>query len=231
MKKILSTLFVSASLCVPSLAHHLPNEPTSLAHHLPDEPISLADHIDSPFFSYDAMNCMKLGECTEGIYELSSDNKNDEIKSILKNLNQMGVKVYEAIPEYFVDEYRALYYSDKNLIFINMGYVDNDETLIKILRHEGWHAAQDCMGGGVANSDLMSILDHDTIPSYVMDETFQRYGYNPTVVRIEREAVWAMKVNGMTVKALKACNSDTPIWETYFPPKRTWQYLYMNGHL
>ena len=40
-----------------------------------------------------------------------------------------------------------------------------------------------------------------------------------------------MKVNGMTVKELEACNSETPMWETYFPPKRTWQYLYMNGYL
>ena len=208
MKRFLTTFCASLALCVPALAH---------------------SEIED--YSYGAMQCMKLGECTEGVYKLETGNHTGEVKDILFNLDKMGVEVYEAIPEYFVDEYRALYYSDKNTIFINMGYVDTDDMFIKILRHEGWHAAQDCMGGGVANSDLMSILDHDTIPSYVMDETFQRYGYDPTVVRIEREAVWAMKVNGMTVKALKACNSDTPIWETYFPPKRTWQYLYMNGHL
>ena len=229
MKKILSTLLVSISLCFPSLAHNIS-----------DESSFLEDHIDSPFFSYDAMNCMRLGECTEGIYELSSDNKkdhffshyaNDEIKSILKNLNKMGVKVYEAIPEYFVNEYRAIYYSDKNIIFINMGYVDNDETLIKILRHEGWHAAQDCMAGSIVNSDLQSILHHSVIPDYIIEETFLLYGHDPTVVHIEREALWAMKIEGMTIEALEACNSDIPMWEKYFPPKRTWIYLQLNEYL
>ena len=99
------------------------------------------------------------------------------------------------------------------------------------MRHEGWHAAQDCMGGGIANSDLMSILDHNTIPSDIIEETISRYGVDPTVVRLEREAIWAMYEPWMTIEALEACNSDVPIWETYFPPKKTWSYLYWNGHL
>ena len=220
MKQFLTTFCASLALCVPAMAHHLPDESTSLA-----------DHMESSFFSYDAMQCMKLGECTEGVYKLETSDYTGEVRDILFNLDQMEVKVYEAIPEYFVEQYRALYYPDKNVIFLNMGYVDNDETLTKILRHEAWHAAQDCMAGGMHNSDILSIFDYKIIPSYVMDETFLRYGYDPTVIRIEREAVWAMKVNGMTVKALEACNSETPMWETYFPPKRTWQYLYMNGYL
>jgi len=208
MKRLLTTLCASLALCVPSMAH---------------------SEIED--YSYDAMICLKLGKCTEGVYKLETSDHTGEVKDILFNLDQMGVEVYEAIPEYFVDEYRALYYSDKNVIFLNRGYLDTDDMFIKTLRHEAWHAAQDCMAGGMHNSDILSILDHDIIPSYITDETFLRYGYDPTVVRIEREAVWAMKVKGMTVEALKACNSDTPMWETYFPPKRTWQYLYHNGHL
>ena len=200
MKQFLTTFCASLALCVPAMAHHLPDESTSLA-----------DHMESSFFSYDAMQCMKLGECTEGVYKLETSDYTGEVRDILFNLDQMEVKVYEAIPEYFVEQYRALYYPDKNVIFLNMGYVDNDETLTKILRHEAWHAAQDCMAGGMHNSDILSILDYKIIPSYVMDETFLRYGYDPTVISIEREVVWAMKVNGMTVKALEACNSETPM--------------------
>ena len=208
MKRFLTTFCASLALCVPAMAH---------------------SEIED--YSYGAMQCMKLGECTEGVYKLETGNHTGEVKDILFNLDQMGVEVYEAIPEYFVEEYRALYYSDKNVIFLNMGYVDTDDMFIKTLRHEAWHAAQDCMAGGMHNSDILSILDHEIIPSYIIDETFLRYGYDPTVVRIEREAVWAMKVKGMTVKALEACNSDTPMWEIYFPPKRTWKYLYWNGYL
>jgi len=188
-------------------------------------------HIPFDSNSWDAMHCMKLGECTDGVYKVNSSEYWGEIESLLINLEKMGVKVYEASSEYFVDEYRALYYSDINTIFLNKEYIGDIDTMLRIIRHEGWHAAQDCMAGSIVNSDILSILDHKLIPSYVMDETFLRYGYDPTVVRIEREAVWAMKVKGMTVKALEACNSDVPIWETYFPPKRTWSYLYINGYL
>ena len=188
-------------------------------------------HIPFDSNSWDAMHCMKLGECTDGVYKVNSSEYWGEIESLLINLEKMGVKVYEASSEYFVDEYRALYYSDINTIFLNKEYIGDIDTMLRIIRHEGWHAAQDCMAGSIVNSDILSILDHKLIPSYVMDETFLRYGYDPTVVRIEREAVWAMKVKGMTVKALEACNSDVPMWETYFPPKRTWSYLYINGYL
>jgi hypothetical protein len=94
------------------------------------------------------------------------------------------------------------------------------------------HAAQDCMAGGMHNSDLLSILSHEVIPEDIIQETFLRYGYNdPEVIRVEREAVWAMYKPWMTVEALEACNSDVPMWETYFPPKKTWKWLYWNGYI
>ena len=149
----------------------------------------------------------------------------DNSAVISKNLN--------AILEYFIKNYRAVYFVDKNAVYINKKYIngDGDLTFLQILRHEGWHVAQDCMGGGIHNGDLKSILSHEVIPDEITQETFARYGFDPTVVRIEREAVWAMYKPDMTNDALKACNSDVPIWETYFPPQRTWQYLYWNGHI
>ena len=184
------------------------------------------------FHTRRSMECMKQRECTFGVNELTSEEKPEEVKVILENLNEMGVKVYRAIPQYFIDEYRGLYYSDKNSLYLNSRYTSDDESLLKVLRHEGWHAAQDCMAGTIANSDLAIILDHKVIPSHIIDETFMRYGVtDPTVIRIEREAVWAMYEPNMTIKALEACNSDVPMWETYFPPKRTWSYLYWNGYI
>ena len=187
---------------------------------------------ESVFYTYEAMQCMKLRECTEGVRRLSSEDYEGEAKTIISNLDKMGVEVYNAIPQYFVDEYRAVYYSDKNTIFINERYSQKPEKFLSFLRHEAWHAAQDCMAGGMHNSDILSILSHEVIPEYIMDETFSRYGYNdPEVIRIEREAVWSMYKPWMTVEALEACNSDIPMWETYFPPKRTWRYLYWNGYI
>ena len=220
MKRVLFGLLASVALVVPSLAQ---------------QQIEKKEYegYDDVFYTYEAMQCMRHEHCTVGVNQVKAKDfdYNPEIKTILTNLDKMGVTVHEAIPQYFVDEYRALYYSDVNRIYLNKRYTDDPGMFIRALRHEGWHAAQDCMGGGMHNSDIMPMLDANKIPEDVIQNTFARYGFDPTVVRIEREAVWAMDMPWMTVEALKACNSDTPIWETYFPPKRTWSYLYWNGHV
>ena len=187
---------------------------------------------DETFYTPAAMACMREERCTEGITKLSADNYSGEAKEILSNLDMMGVKVFKAIPQYFVEEYRGVYYSDDNNIFLNARYTRDHERFLKILRHEGWHAAQDCMAGGMHNSELLGIYSHEDIPEHIIEETFARYGYHdPETIRIEREAVWVMYEPWMTVEALTACNSDAPMWETYFPPKETWRWLYWNGHI
>ena len=211
MKRLLFGLLASVALVVPTLAQEEKEDPV--------------------FYTYEAMQCMRHGKCTAGVNQITVGDYhyNDEIRMLIANLNQMGVEVNEAIPQYFVDEYRALYYSDVNRIYLNKRYTDDPGMFIRALRHEGWHAAQDCMGGGMHNSEMMPMLEATSIPDEVIQDTFARYGFDPSVVRIEREAVWAMDMPWMTVDALEACNSDTPIWETYFPPKRTWSYLYWEG--
>ena len=210
MKKLLLGLLASVAMVVPTLAHQVE---------------------DNFFYTYDSMECMHKRKCTIGVDEVSASdyNHNEEIRTILVNLDQMGVKVYESIPQYFVADYHALYYSDSNIIFLNKDYTNDPVMFIKALRHEGWHAAQDCMGGGMYNSDIMPMLESERIPPEVIERTFTLYGYDPTTVGIEREAMLAMDSPWMTVDALEACNSDTPIWETYLPPKKTWSYLYWNG--
>ena len=209
MKKLLTGLLTSLVLCTPLPAHELKEE---------------------HYFSGAAMGCMKLGECTKGIHALKSEDYSGELKEILKHLEDLEVRVYKADPKYFKNEYRGLYYSDHNKIFINTGFVKDQPSLLTILRHEGWHVAQDCMAGSLANSDIMSILDHDKIPKHIIQETFDRYGYSdPKVIRIEREAVMSMYTKDMTKDALSVCNSDKKMWDVYFPPKKTWSYLYWNA--
>ena len=210
MKKLLSTLFASIVLSTPISAQQ--------------------EFDDDIFYTREAMECMKLGHCNEGIYRVRSENYSGETKEILEHLEDLEVKVYKAIPQYFMNEYRGLYYSDRNKIFINIGFVKDQQSFLTILRHEGWHVAQDCMAGSIMNSDIMSILEHTKIPKDIIQETFDRYGYgDPTVIRIEREAVMAMHTMDMTTKALSVCNSDEKMWDVYLPPKKTWSYLYWNA--
>ena len=144
------------------------------------------------YYTYDAMHCMKKGECTKNIekYEVQSE----EEKLILQHLAILGVKVYKASPIYFTNDYRALYYPDINTIFINARYWQDQLVL---LRHESWHVAQDCKVG-LHNSNLVPLRDHTQVPVEYKEDAIARYGTgDPYVYKIEREALWAGDVAWM----------------------------------
>ena len=117
MKKLLFGLLFSVALVVPSLAN---------------EKIEKVEYDDTVFYTYEAMQCMRHQKCTVGVTQVKMLDYyyNDEIKNLLANLDQMGVEVYEAIPQYFVDEFRALYYSDVNRIYFNRKYTDDPGMFI-----------------------------------------------------------------------------------------------------
>ena len=37
-------------------------------------------------------------------------------------------------------------------------------TLMSVVRHEGWHAAQDCMAGSIDNNTVAVILPTESVP-------------------------------------------------------------------
>ena len=156
------------------------------------------------FHTHVSMQCMKEKECTVGVVEVELEGKQAESREILNNLNEIGVEVYRAIPQYFKKEFRAVYYSDKKLIFINMGYVYNKNDLLEVLRHEGWHVAQDCEAG-FDSPELTPIYEYSEVPQKFKDDALERYGFDPFVIKIETEAIWAMYTPKMTINELEKC--------------------------
>jgi len=152
------------------------------------------------FYTYDAMYCMKKGECTKDVHELKV--QAEEEKELLRLLRILGVKVYKAAPIYFTGNYRALYYPDINTIFINARYWDDQ---LELLRHESWHVAQDCKVG-LHNSNLVPLRDHTQVPEEFKADAIARYGTgDPYVYKIEREALWAGDTPWMAFLELEKC--------------------------
>ena len=151
--------------------------------------------------------CLRRNDCTKEVYEVKSQHYEGEVRDILANLEDLDVGVYRAFPYYFKENYRGLYYSDANVIYLNMGHIDHDDkALINVLRHEGWHVVQDCKAG-LYNSSLARIyLDSGEIPFEYTENAINLYGIDdPRVVKIEREALWAGATPDMTTKSLKEC--------------------------
>ena len=98
------------------------------------------------------MGCMKLRECTDEVYEMTSVDVlkehfpnesytmvDDEANELLQYLNEAGVTVYLAAGHHFPRTHRGSYYTDTNTFFLNANHMWDQYTFIKVLRHEAWH--------------------------------------------------------------------------------------------
>ena len=141
---------------------------------------ALADPIkDKEYFSMHSMGCMLLRECTDHVKELktvSDLNKDDylvdvnydiiadEFNSLVRSLNAVGAKVFLADMRYFPVGHRGVYHTVSNNFFLNVVHMHRPGTMMAVMRHEGWHAAQDCMAGTIENNFIAIIHDQEDVP-------------------------------------------------------------------
>ena len=194
--------------------------------------------------SYDAQGCMKLRECTDDIERITSFSQlsdrygdtwaspyKEELTELIKVMNDSGVEIYIAPDRYFVPNTRGLYYTDVNRLFLNHGYVRMESVFTDVFRHEGWHAAQDCMAGSIDNSMIAVIHNSDKVPQRFKLAAEIRYGpYAVKVIPWEQEAIWAGNTPMMTLDALSSCASNAPMWWDYEPTPKTAFWLNNEGY-
>ena len=110
----------------------------------------------------------------------------------------------------------------------NKRYVHRPHILMSVVRHEGWHAAQDCMAGTIENSMIAIIKPEDEVPM-IWQEMVKRT-YPAHSQPWEAEATWAGKTENMTMEALESCANGT-MWTDYDPTPLTRQWLEENGYI
>jgi hypothetical protein len=222
MKKIIMTL-MAACLAAPAMA----------------DPIGKDD-----YYSNHSMGCMLLQECTDDVTEVFSlldvssqyDNTEaftpvaNEFNNMLVSLNQVGVNVYLADEKYFPVGHRGVYHTVSNNFFLNKAFMGRPGTLMSVMRHEGWHAAQDCMAGTIDNSLIAIIMPEDDVPMLWQEMVKRTYALQPGAIPWEKEAMWAGKTEGMTMAALDACAAGE-MWNVYPPTPLTREYLVKEGYI
>ena len=200
------------------------------------------DKITKGYNSMDAMGCMLVRECTKDVEEvhsmldISSNYKNMEeftpqaleFNNMLSSLHQVGVKVFLADQRYFPKGHRGVYHTVSNNFYLNKDYMHEPHVLMMVMRHEGWHAAQDCMAGSIKNSMIAIIMPEESVP--VIWRVMAERTYPASAVPWEAEAGWAGRTEGMTMKALQSCAAGT-MWTDYEPTPLTLQWLKENGHV
>ena len=200
------------------------------------------DKITKGFYSMDAMGCMLLRECTEGtdevfsLLDISSEYPNTEeftflsaeFNTMLLALNRVGVKVFLADEKYFPHQHRGVYHTVSNNFFLNRKYMGQPHVLMQVMRHEGWHAAQDCMAGTIENSMIAIIKPEDEVP--IIWRVMAERTYSESAVPWEAEAGWAGHTENMTMRALQSC-ARGKMWEDYEPTPMTREWLEENGYI
>jgi hypothetical protein len=221
MKKIIMGLLAAATLSTPVFA----------------EPIK-----ESEYKTMHSMGCMLLGECTDGVEKVYSmldissqyDNTEEftgvtgEFHNMIHSLNQVGVKVFLADEKYFPAMHRGVYHTVSNNFFLNKSYMGDPAALMMVMRHEGWHAAQDCMAGTIDNSLIAIIKPEDEVP--MLWRVMVERTYPKSAVPWEAEAQWAGRTENMTMNALAACAGGN-MWEIYEPTPLTREYLVKEGYI
>jgi len=221
MKKIILSLLASAALVAPVSA----------------DPLK-----DSEYFTMHSMGCMLLQECTDdvkqvyNILDISSQYSNTdsfysvatEFNNMINSLNMIGVNVFLADQKYFPVGHRGVYHTVGNNFFLNKEFMGRPNVLMSVMRHEGWHAAQDCMAGTIDNSLIAIIKPEDEVPMLWRDMV--ESAYPESAWPWEKEATWAGKTEGMTSDALAACANGN-MWEVYEPTPLTREYLVKEGYI
>ena len=223
MKKLLSVIASIALISVPVMA----------------DPLK-----DDEYYSNHSMGCMLLQECKDDVKEIttlldiSSNYPNsasyypvsNEFNRMLTSLNRVGVKVFLADEKYFPVGHRGVYHTVSNNFYLNRTFMNRPGTLMSVIRHEGWHAAQDCMAGTIDNSLIAIILPEDQVPPMYQNIVKKTYKFQPGAIPWEKEAYWAGRTEGMTEKALSACAAGQ-MWNVYKPTPLTREYLVKEGYI
>ena len=197
--------------------------------------------ITKGYYTMDAMGCMLLKECTDGVDRINSsidlehaypnadwDVVKEEFDYIMIAFQNIGVNVYLADEKYFPHSHRGVYHTVSNHFYLNKRYMYEPHVLMSVVRHEGWHAAQDCMAGSIKNNMIAIIKPEEEVPM-IWKELVKRT-YPPAAQPWEAEASWAGKTEKMTMEALESCARGT-MWTDYEPTPLTKQWLKENGHI
>jgi len=197
--------------------------------------------ITKGYNTMDSMGCMLLRECTDGVDKIKSITTiadqypdtdysivADEFNAMLVALEQVGVGVFLADSKYFPVSHRGVYHTVGNNFFLNKKYMDSTNHLMQVMRHEGWHAAQDCMAGSIKNSLIAIIKPEEEVP--MIWRVMAERTYPKHAVPWEAEAGWAGRTEDMTMKALQACAAGE-MWKVYEPTPLTRKWLVEEGFM
>lgn len=206
---------------------------------------ALADPAVKGWKTNDSLGCMMMRECQDDVIQINLvadleiaipqanfDPVREETQGLITELNKMGVMVFLADEKYFPRGHAGVYYTVGNNFFLNRSYADDPITMIRTLRHEAWHAAQDAMAGTIDNNSIAIIRNEEDVPREYVLATNIAYASQPNAIPWEKEAKWAGGTPNMTLDVLRVINgTNNRPWTVIEPTPLTRLWLERNGYI
>ena len=203
---------------------------------------ALADPAVKGWKTNDSLGCMMMRECQDDVIQINLvadleiaipqanfDPVREETQGLITELNKMGVMVFLADEKYFPRGHAGVYYTVSNNFFLNRSYADDPITMIRTLRHEAWHAAQDAMAGTIDNNSIAIIRNEEDVPREYVLATNIAYASQPNAIPWEKEAKWAGGTPNMTLDVLRVINgTNNRPWTVIEPTPLTRLWLERN---
>jgi hypothetical protein len=187
-----------------------------------------------------SMGCMMLRECKKDTETLTYwtqlgdqfEEYNEELSRIFGSMGKLGIGAYIADDKYFMPRTRGIYDVKRNNFFINKAYLEDPRQTMGVLRHELWHAVQDCMAGTLDNTFTAVVWQDGKVPDWVRSGAENTYYMSPMAIPYEAEAMWAAHSNVETADGLAACaHPRYKMWEQYDPTPMTKEWLMDKGYI
>ena len=100
------------------------------------------------YYTMDAMGCMLLKDCTDGVERINSsldleraypdadwDLVEDEFDRIMIAFKKIGVHVHLADEKYFPPGHRGVYHTVSNHFYLNKSFMHRPHVLMSVVRH------------------------------------------------------------------------------------------------
>ena len=154
------------------------------------------------------LECKKGNKVVQSWQELGKDYVpwRIELARFFKAADKLGIKLYITKAKHFGDNNQGVYNVVYNNIYLNEDIIKHPLGTVRVLRHEIWHAVQDCAAGGLSNTSSKSIFSTDELPEGVKKTANDLYKHTSDKTKEEEAgAIYVSTKRYKSVESLEEC--------------------------
>ena len=123
--------------------------------------------------------------------------------------DKLGIKLYISKEKHFGKNNQGVYNRVYNNIYLNEKIIPYPRGTVRVIRHEIWHAVQDCSVGGLYNNSDKPIFSKDKLPQWSKEAAEDLYKNTSDETKHEEaEAMYVSLKRYKAVEFLEKCAEE-----------------------